>query len=110
MARFFIFINQFFRLRRPIQIKSIDLDAFAPPSRLLKNYLRCLCSVKNVRSGGPLKMLIYTAQTPLFRSFLPCTGCLENVFQHPASPQSTPSPLACFSLFFTVAGIHIEMD
>jgi hypothetical protein len=47
-------------------------------NRPLKNYLRCRYGVKST-----LKMLIYTAQTALFRLFLPCIGCLENVFQRP---------------------------
>ena len=50
----------------------------SPINRPLKNYLRCRCGVKN-----KLKMLIYYAKTSLFRLFLPCIGCLENVFQQP---------------------------
>jgi hypothetical protein len=47
----------------------------------LKNYLRCCCGVKN-----RLKMLIYYAKTSLFRLFLPCIDCLENVFQRIWTP------------------------
>ena len=50
--------------------------------RLAENYLRCRYCVKN-----RLKMLIYLAQTALFRLFLPGIGCLENDFQRPVNHQ-----------------------
>ena len=55
-----------------------------PFTRPLKNYLRCRCGVKN-----RLEMLIYYAKTSIFCLFLPCIGCLENVFQRPVTGCST---------------------
>jgi hypothetical protein len=52
------------------------------PSRLLQNYLRGLCGVKN-----GLKMLIYFSklerQPGPFSAILPYRACLENVFNSP---------------------------
>ena len=52
------------------------------PNRPSKNYLRCQRGVKN-----RLKMLMYRLYTPLSRLFLPCAGCLANVFQRPVKPR-----------------------
>ena len=64
-------------------------------SRLLKNYLRCHCCVKNrlVRESDQnahLQLVKSSATPTVFRLFLwgrhrYCIGCLAYVFQRPAS-------------------------